>query len=592
MLKIPPFIRAGLCLAFVFLPLAGMDQWFYDHFFRLRGTLRGNSPFVLLRVPDSLLFPLPALVSPSPASRISTPLRTRPITTWHSETYDELVPRLRAAGASLVVFTAFYEQADRQNQPVLRGTDLIFASLIDEENRVVPPLRALCLDNAFGYANLFPDADNLVRRAPAVYSGAASLALQTYHRMNTAPIERNLVEPFLIDFRGPRGTYPAYEALDVLADRISAGAFRGKVVLIGKDDSPASYLETPFGKMSRLEIQANAIDTLASRRYIQPVGAWANRVFSAAVVAISVAIILSFPVTLGWVLLLVLALVGAVGALLLFAEIKYWPGLANPLFCIFGTHLLMLGHKLSKQEEQQWKLQREAEYLKDLDQFKNNFISLFSHDLKTPIARIKAITDRVATEHRDLPGAVVEALRGIDRASSELARLISDILKVTKMESMAIEPARGVVDLNRLVESAACRLRYLADEKGISLVQDLEPLFSMEGDQQLLQEVVTNLVENAIKYSRQGTEVVIRTREEDGRVRVAVSDQGIGIPADEVPRVTGKFYRGREVVESTKGSGLGLYLSKYFIELHQGGLDIASRVGQGTEVSFWLPISA
>jgi signal transduction histidine kinase len=73
---------------------------------------------------------------------------------------------------------------------------------------------------------------------------------------------------------------------------------------------------------------------------------------------------------------------------------------------------------------------------------------------------------------------------------------------------------------------------------------------------------------------------------------VSVSDEGEGIPPEELPRVTGKFYRGKSVAEKVKGSGLGLYLSKYFIELHQGRLEIKSEVGKGTEVSFWLPISS
>ena len=132
----------------------------------------------------------------------------------------------------------------------------------------------------------------------------------------------------------------------------------------------------------------------------------------------------------------------------------------------------------------------------------------------------------------------------------------------------------------------------MADEKDIKLIVDLEPLFSMEGDQNPIQEVITNLLENAIKYSPPRTRVIIRTREEENRVFVSVVDEGVGIPVDELPRVTGKFYRGKMATEKERGSGLGLYLSKYFVELHQGKLEILSEVGRGTEVRFWLPITA
>jgi two-component system phosphate regulon sensor histidine kinase PhoR len=155
---------------------------------------------------------------------------------------------------------------------------------------------------------------------------------------------------------------------------------------------------------------------------------------------------------------------------------------------------------------------------------------------------------------------------------------------------MAIEPAKEVMDLNRLVEEATQRLRFLAEEKQIEIILDLEPLFSMEGDSQLIQEVILNLLENALKYTSVGRKIVVRTREQENKVRLSVVDEGPGIPPDELPRVTGKFYRGKSVSFSTKGSGLGLYLSKYFVELHQGGLDIQSQEGKGTEVSFWLPI--
>lgn len=212
--------------------------------------------------------------------------------------------------------------------------------------------------------------------------------------------------------------------------------------------------------------------------------------------------------------------------------------------------------------------------------------------MKTPIAKIKAVTDRLLTEHTDLAPEVRDSLKTIDRTNGELARFISDILKVTKMESMPLEVRKEVIDLNRLAEVAVQRLKFLSDEKGISVILDLEPLFSMEGDQQLVQEVITNLLENAIKYSSHDRTVIVRTREEDSRVLVAVIDEGEGIPADEIPRVTGKFYRGRSVGGKTKGSGLGLYLAKYFVELHAGKLDIKSELGKGTEVSFWLPLTS
>lgn len=247
---------------------------------------------------------------------------------------------------------------------------------------------------------------------------------------------------------------------------------------------------------------------------------------------------------------------------------------------------------LWRQRKQQWQLKEHAGYLQEIDQFKNNFLSLFSHDLKTPIAKIRAIVHRLLENSPELSESARNDLRSIDRTNDELARLISDILKVTKMESMRLEPEKKVVDLNRLVEKASQSLKFAAEQQKVEMVLDLEPLFSIEGDPQLIQEVITNLIENAVKYSPAQSKVVVQTFEEPGKVGVRVLDYGPGIVAEELPRVTGKFYRGKYAQEKTKGTGLGLYLSKYFVELHGGEIELKSQVGKGTDVRFWLPIPA
>lgn len=589
--KLNFLVRGIVCYLFVFLPLASMDQWFYDHFFRLRGAVQKPTKFVLVRINDSKLYPELPQGNPF-LTEEDFAFKSRPLVIWNTKFYNALLSRIEADEPALIVFTSYYEWVDKLARPTLQFPNLLFSAMVNEENKLIPPSPKLTSGENYGYANIFPDPDNVVRKHRLVYSSGSSLALRTYNRLNQAPIKRNLLEPIWIDFRGPAGSYPNVDAAEVLEEGFPEGRFKGKIVLIGREESPASFYETPFGRMAREEVIANTIDTFISGRDIQILPRWVMLAVAAAAVTVSIAIILAFPLTLAWLFLLLLSLVFLLVALFVFSQFKVWAGIANPVFCIFGTHLLMIGYKLSRQEEQQWKIQQESEYLREMDKFKNNFISLFSHDLKTPIAKIKAIADRVLTEDRSLSSETRESLKGIDRASGELARLISDILKVTKMESMSLEPAKEVIDLNRMVEIAVGRLKFLADEKNIELVLDLEPLFSMEGDQQLIQEVITNLIENAIKYSGSEKTVIVRTTEHEGYVRVSVIDQGMGIPADELPRVTSKFYRGRAVTDKTKGTGLGLYLAKYFVELHQGSLEIKSEVGRGTEVSFHLPLPA
>ena len=589
--KLTLVARIAICLLLGFLPLTSLDRWFYDQIFRLRGRQLQKTDYLLVRVNDAKLYPLIENASPLVQESLLFSPKTHAL--WVGEFYQTLLERVSSGNPKLIAFTTFFRVIDEVPEVHLSDdSSIIFASAINEQQQVIPPPKGLINQDNFGFANLFPDTDSLVRRTNLVYSSGNSLALRIYHRLFETPIERNLLEPLWIDYRGPEGTYPSVDGWELAQGNVDPSVFEGKIVLIGKQGSPVTDFETPFGKMSALEIQANAVDTFIQSREIKILPRYVTWILALAAVVVSVTIILLFPLTLAWLFLLLLSVMIILVTLLAFSQFKIWWGVANPIFCIFGTHLVMLGYKLNRQEEQQWKLQQESEVLRELDEFKNNFISLFSHDLKTPISKIKAITGRLLGSYPELPSEVKESLISIERTNNELARLIFDILKVTKMESMSIDLKTEVIDLNRLVEVAVKRLAFQADEKNITVISDLEPLFSMEGDPNLLAEVITNLLENAIKYSPNDSTVIIRTTEEEGFVRVEVSDSGPGIPLDELPRVTGKFYRGKGATDTTKGSGLGLYLSKYFVELHQGQLEISSQQGQGTVVKFTLPLGS
>jgi signal transduction histidine kinase len=144
--------------------------------------------------------------------------------------------------------------------------------------------------------------------------------------------------------------------------------------------------------------------------------------------------------------------------------------------------------------------------------------------------------------------------------------------------------------LNEVITDVLRQLQPLATEKEIQLKTDLEPLFSMEADNTLIREVIVNLVENAIKYTPHKGLITIRSREVDNQVQVEVLDTGEGIPAEEIETVWKKFVRGKEQDLKSKGTGLGLYLVKYFIELHGGNVNLESEHRKGTKVSFSLPL--
>jgi signal transduction histidine kinase len=582
-------VRLLLSLLLLWVPLQSFDQWLYDHLFRLRPKGAAESQYVLLRVSDGKLNQL-GVTDESELKQASLPPESGNYSLWHQRFYGRLIKKLNISSARLIVFTGFFDWVAPHASPPDSKTPLIFSSMIDDEGKLVPPPQRLSPTANYGFNNLFVDPDNVFRKTPLIYSSGKSLALQVHEVIAKAKPMGDLIKPIHVFFQGPSGSFTNYDAWDILEGNTNPVVFKDKIVLIGREGSPSHDLETPMGRMSRLEIQANIIDTFLSNKEISFLPSPLNRLVAFVCIVLSVLTILFFPLSVAWGLLLTLALALTGAAFVSLIWFKVWISLASPLFCILGTHLILVGFKIGRQEEKQWRIQEESKYLREMDQFKNNFVSLFSHDLKTPIAKIKAIVDRLRQENPDLKSGLEEGLVGIEKANGELARLISDILRVTKMESMPIEPAKEVVDINRLVENAIQRLKFLFDEKNISIVQNLEPLFSMEGDPQLLLEVITNLLENAVKYSPPHSKVIVQTQETDGKVSVHVFDEGPGIPEEELPRVTSKFYRGKAASETTRGSGLGLYLAKYFVELHGGNLDIQSKLGVGTHISFTLPI--
>ncbi|HUP56570.1 MAG TPA: HAMP domain-containing sensor histidine kinase, partial [Bdellovibrionota bacterium] len=186
-------------------------------------------------------------------------------------------------------------------------------------------------------------------------------------------------------------------------------------------------------------------------------------------------------------------------------------------------------------------------------------------------------------------GEVVESL---ENSNQELKRYIESVLSLSKIESQKVILNRKSNDINRVIERALRRLQPLAKPKGIALETDLEPLFSVECDEDLMGQVVSNLIDNAIKHSPTGSRVIVRSREEDGQIRVDVEDFGSGIPKDKLPLVFRKFSRFlRPIHEPVRGTGLGLYLSKYFIELHGGSIRLKTEEGRGTTFTFTLPIT-
>jgi two-component system phosphate regulon sensor histidine kinase PhoR len=168
---------------------------------------------------------------------------------------------------------------------------------------------------------------------------------------------------------------------------------------------------------------------------------------------------------------------------------------------------------------------------------------------------------------------------------------VNNLLNISRLESSVLQLEREPVQLLDVLQQTISKLRGIAQMKNIALeVDSPTDLPSVVGDQDWLEQVVTNLVGNAIKFTRDGGRVKVSARESNGQVLVQVADTGIGIPADVLDRVFDKFYRvADDSGERPEGTGLGLHIAKQIVELHGGRIWAESTLGQGSTFRFTLP---
>jgi signal transduction histidine kinase len=218
---------------------------------------------------------------------------------------------------------------------------------------------------------------------------------------------------------------------------------------------------------------------------------------------------------------------------------------------------------------------------------RSDFVSAVTHELKTPIATIKAAAETLAKDR--LTGMSVRTCgRIMMMESSRLARLVENLLAYARMtdvtDSYTFQPVEVAAIFNDIQQDFEGRL----DRNGFELNLEIEPDARLvSGDRFALRLLFGNLVDNAIKYSHERRTVELRASREQSQIKIIVSDQGVGIPAEELTHVVRKFVRARAAAGG--GSGLGLAIASRIAQDHHGTLTINSRVGQGTTVSVILP---
>jgi len=395
----------------------------------------------------------------------------------------------------------------------------------------------------------------------------------------------------------PQGTYKPLSFIDVRDGRFPKGFFKNKILIIGRDTQADSddYILTPYSRyplaMSRVEAQANIVDTLIKNSGIVRAPTGINVVLTILLAYLTVLLVWRARPVNGILLILAQAAAFTFIAYLLFATFGLWVKMIHPLLAIFVSYYFFIPYRLISENKKTWEYAQKNRLLTQVEELKTNFLSMMSHDLKTPIARIQGMAETALREKGSLSSTQREALSTIMGSSEELGRFIGSILDLSRIESKEMKLQKTSRDVNAILREVITKYQFIAAEKEIQLIPQLDPLFSVKMDVDLIRQVFTNLIENAIKYSPETSTVIISSKEEQNRICVSVTDSGPGIDKDEVDNIFLKFYRSKAAKASPiKGSGLGLYLAKYFVELHGGDISVESQSQSGSTFKVQLPI--
>jgi two-component system phosphate regulon sensor histidine kinase PhoR len=220
------------------------------------------------------------------------------------------------------------------------------------------------------------------------------------------------------------------------------------------------------------------------------------------------------------------------------------------------------------------------------------FVSSVSHELKTPLASIRAYTELLMDDDVDDPEERLEFLKFIEEQVERLTRLVNNLLNFSRVESGVIKVQREDVDVNRIVKKSMEVVASAAKEKNITVVNELSDLYlPAHLDLDLFGQAVINLLSNAVKYTPAGGEVRIRTRMLETEAVIEVQDNGMGIPAESLPRLFERFYRVPQNSKAAPGTGLGLALVKYIVtNIHNGSISVTSQVNHGSNFSIRIPL--
>lgn len=227
--------------------------------------------------------------------------------------------------------------------------------------------------------------------------------------------------------------------------------------------------------------------------------------------------------------------------------------------------------------------------IKRLERVRSDFVANVSHELRTPLTNIRAMNEILAEsepEERELFQRYLgSSIREVDR----LTRIVEDLLTLSLAERGKL--TSEICDLTAIVEATVAQLEPKAKSKGLTISKSIQPAIEVNGNPSQLAQIVFNLVDNAINYTKEGS-IRIELNTESNLAKLSIQDSGIGIPSEDQPRVFERFYRvDKSRSKETGGTGLGLSIVKHLVETHGGQIELQSALNQGSTFTIWLNLS-
>jgi two-component system phosphate regulon sensor histidine kinase PhoR len=230
--------------------------------------------------------------------------------------------------------------------------------------------------------------------------------------------------------------------------------------------------------------------------------------------------------------------------------------------------------------------------LKKMDQVRRDFVANVSHELRTPLSILRGYIETLLDSPKTPREELIRIFRVMERHSNRLELLVEDLLALAELESSNPNLQLGDVDLSSFFAEIIRDWEKKLATKKLNIIVDVPPDFSpIRADRTRLQEALYNLLDNAVKYSREQSEIRVSARDHDGEIELSVSDKGIGIAKEDLPRIFERFYRVDKARsrDTIHGTGLGLAIVKHIAQLHGGHVAAESEIEKGTTIRLVLP---